>query len=107
MTFTLLMLGGTIVLMAVFAVATHVHETVNPMLAGETTMVGLADPASDTLAGHHATTPPPVGEMGEWSLRTVSALRDAEELLDCLEAQGYKERELVILGKSSFAVRWR
>jgi hypothetical protein len=104
MTFALVLLAGTIALMAVFVVATHVHETVNPILAGETTMVGLGDPASDTLAGHHSATPAP---SGDWHLRTVAGLRDAEELLDCLEAQGFKERELVMLGKASFAVRWR
>jgi hypothetical protein len=104
MTLALVALSGTLALLAVSVVATQVHETVNPMLTGETTMVGLGDPASDTLAGHHSATPAP---EGDWQLRTVSGLRDAEELLDCLEAQGYKERELVILGKASFAVRWR
>jgi hypothetical protein len=104
MTLALVMIAGTIALTAVFVVATQVHETVNPVLTDETTMVGLADPASDTLCGQHSATPAPAGE---WCLRTVSRLRDAEELLDCLEAQGYHERELVILGQASFAVRWR
>jgi len=104
MTLALVMMAVTIALMAVSVVATQVRETVNPMLAGETTMVGLGDPASDTLAGQHNATPAPAGD---WHLRTVVSLRDAEALLDCLEGQGYKERELVILGKASFAVRWR
>ena len=39
---------------------------------------------SDTLAGHHKHARP----AGDWRLRTVSGLRDAEELLDCLEEQG-------------------
>lgn len=104
MTLALVMMTVTIALMAVSVVATQVQDTVNPTLAGETTMVGLGDPASDTLAGHHNATPAPAGD---WQLRTVVSLRDAEQLLDCLEAQGYKERELVILGKASFAVRWR
>lgn len=104
MTLALVMIAATIALTAVFVVATQVHETVNPVMAGETTMVGLGDPASDTLSGHRSATPAPAGD---WHLRTVAGLRDAEELLDCLEAQGYKDRELVILGKASFAVRWR
>ena len=88
---------------AVFVVATQVNETVSPVLTGETTMVGLGDPARIHFP---ATTMPPPPRRATGS-RTVAGLRDAEELLDCLEAQGYKARELVILGKASFAVRWR
>ena len=104
MTLTLALMAVTIALTAVFVVATQTQEIVNPILAGETTLAGLGDPSADTLAGHHSATPAPAGD---WQLRTVAGLRDAEELLDCLEAQGYKYRELVILGKASFAVRWR
>jgi len=104
MTLTLLLIGGMIALTAVFVVATQVADTVNPFVAGEATEVGLADPAADTLTAEHAVTPMPAGE---WELRTVASLRDAEELLDCLERHGVAERELVILGKASFAVRWR
>ena len=43
----------------------------------------------------------------EWQLTTVNDLTAAEELLDCLENQGIAERELVVLGDSCFAVRWR
>ncbi|HJZ56853.1 MAG TPA: hypothetical protein VKE74_17930 [Gemmataceae bacterium] len=73
-------------------------------LAGEQTVVGLGDPASDTL--------PCTGERAqpsgtEWQVTTVASLSAAEQLLDCLEAQGYAEREMVILGNSSFAIRWR
>jgi hypothetical protein len=56
----------------------------------------------------------PVGESesapaspGAWHQIVVSALRDAEDLLDALEVQGCEHRELVILGEASFAVRWR
>ena len=104
MTFALVMIALTIALLAVFVVATEVHEIVNPVLTHETTIVGLSDPAADTLAGQHNATPAPAGD---WQIRTVAGLRDAEELMDSLEAQGYKERELVMLGKASFAVRWR
>ena len=40
-------------------------------------------------------------------MTAVNDLTDAEDLLDCLENQGIDERELVILGNSCFAVRWR
>ena len=104
MTLTLFLIGGMIALTAVFVVATQVEEAVNPFLAGEATSVELADPAAVTLTAVHAVTPPPVGE---WELRTLSSLADAQDLLDCLERHGIAERELVILGKASFAVRWR
>jgi hypothetical protein len=61
-------------------------------------------PASETLAGHNGKISP---THSDWQLATVSALCDAEEMLDHLECQGYKERELLILGNSCFAVRWR
>jgi hypothetical protein len=95
--------GGIIAFSAVFVVATQVEETVNPLLADDSS-TGLADPAADTLAGHHPITPPPIGD---WQLCTVASLREAEAVLDCLEQQGVAEREQVIHGNSSFAVRWR
>lgn len=42
-----------------------------------------------------------------WNERIVTALCDAEDLLDWLEARGHEDRELVILGAAAFAVRWR
>jgi len=44
---------------------------------------------------------------GEWQRATVATLRDAEELLDALENRGYSERELIEIGNSCIAVRWR
>lgn len=107
MTLSLILIGGIIALTAVFVVATQLQETVNPILAAEARgagLLGLSDPAADTLAGHYAATPPPAGD---WQLRTLSSLCEAQDLLDCLEHHGIAERELVILGKASFAVRWR
>jgi hypothetical protein len=106
MTPTLLMIVGvTIAITAVCVVASRAYDVIaEPALAGETTAVGLADPAAETLGGHnevHTTT------QSDWQLTTVSDLCDAEDLLDCLEYQGYTERELLILGNSCFAVRWR
>ena len=42
-----------------------------------------------------------------WHSATVSDLSAAEELLDRAEEEGYKERELLVLGNSTFLVRWR
>ncbi len=75
---------------------------VHAVLAGQGTAVGLADPAADTVAGGQRTP-----SRTEWQLTTVSDLTAAEDLLDSLEAHGYAERELVVLGNSCFAVRWR
>ncbi len=91
--------GVLLGMMAVYVLTPKSEEVV---LAGENTVVGLADPSADTLAsGHHQTT------GTDWHLTTVTSLHDAEELLDLLEYQGYTERELVVLGNSSFVVRWR
>ncbi|QJW96852.1 hypothetical protein [Frigoriglobus tundricola] len=73
-------------------------------LAGETTISSSADPAAETLTSGRDLAPV---TRTEWQLTTVSALSDAEELLDVLENQGVNERELVVLGNSCFAVRWR
>ncbi len=107
MTPTLLMIVGvTIAITAVCVVANRAYDVIaDPALVGETTAVGLADPATETLSGgqreKHASV------ESDWQLTTVSDLCDAEELLDCLEYQGYTERELLILGNSCFAVRWK
>lgn len=42
-----------------------------------------------------------------WQTVTVEDLTLARDLLDWLEAAGYAERELVLIGDSSFVVRWR
>lgn len=100
MTLTILAIAGMLVgVAAVYAVVTKPAEA----LAGETT-ISDAVAAADTLA-----TGRPVEPLArtEWHLTTVSALCDAEDLLDALEVQGFEERELVVLGNSCFAVRWR
>jgi hypothetical protein len=103
MLFTLLTVAGvTIALSAVYVFATTTEPVES--LAGETTLANSADPAAETLtSGRHDG---PVAR-NDWHLTTVSALCDAEELLDVLECQGVAERELVVLGNSCFAVRWR
>jgi len=76
--------------------------TVNPFASPTT-----ADPAAETLpqACDVEQTTAPIGTP--WQTKTLSNLRHVEDLLDCLEAQGIKEREVHILGESTFAVRWR
>lgn len=92
---------------AVAVTAVHVFATKAESvesLAGETTLANSADPAAETLASDRPFVP---AQRSDWQLTTVSALSEAEELLDVLECQGVTERELVILGNSCFAVRWR
>jgi hypothetical protein len=64
----------------------------------------LADPAADTIAG--SSSPSDQGRT-DWKFATLDNLRDAEDFLDSLEAQGVEHRELVILANACFAVRWR
>src|SRR5688572_15709894 len=42
-----------------------------------------------------------------WNSAVASDLSTAEELLDWAEGEGYRERELVVVGNSTFLVRWR
>jgi hypothetical protein len=104
MTLALLLGGLALTLAAVFMVAQRTSAVVEPVLAGETTLVGLSDPTADTLAGPIVT---PAPRRTDWQLTTVNTLSDAEELLDSLESHGYADRELVVMGNSCFAVRWR
>lgn len=103
MTITLLILAvSAVAVTAAYAVATRTAE---PALAGQTTAVGLGDAAAETLRSTGDRLLPRVGT--DWQLTTVDDLTAAEDLLDQLENQGYAERELVVLGNSSFAIRWR
>lgn len=71
-------------------------------LSGQSTVVGLADAAGDTVAEDRV-----APRSTDWQLTAVDDLGAAEDLLDCLEAHGYAERELVVTGNATFAVRWR
>jgi len=97
-----LLIAGTAVTLGFLCVV--ISQATSPALASEQTMVGLGDPASETL-GHDPD--PPAAVRNDWQMTTLDDLTDAEDLLDCLENQGVEDRELVILGDSSFAVRWR
>lgn len=104
MALVLLLLGGIAITVVAVSVFSGRGYAVEPALAGETTAVGLADPAAETLGNHSGTNG---STTSEWNLATVSALCDAEDMLDYLEVQGHSERELLVLGNSCFAVRWR
>jgi hypothetical protein len=45
--------------------------------------------------------------QNDWRMTTFYALHDAEQMLDRLENQGFTERELIVMGHSQFAVRWK
>jgi hypothetical protein len=101
MTIALLITAGALLSIGtlyVFAMQTVTH----PALASENTAIGLHD-ASDTLINSGS----PMQARADWQLTTVDDLTDAEDLLDSLEAHGHVDRELVVLGNSCFAVRWR
>lgn len=102
MPITLLLIAGIVI--AVAAVCVTIARPCETALAGETTAVGLADAGAETLVGNHG-----AGDLPRqnWQMTTVSALCEAEDILDSLEAHGIAERELVVLGNSCFAVRWR
>jgi hypothetical protein len=98
---TVLIVTGTAVsLTTLYVIATQ--AAVRPALAGDNTLVGLADPAAETMRSDSPSRP-----RADWQLATVDDLTDAEDLLDSLECRGYEDRELVVLGNSCFAVRWR
>jgi hypothetical protein len=98
---TLLAVATLVAITAVFIFSTKSQAP--QTLPGETTL-STAEDASETLSSSN---PYPAPVRSDWQLTTVAALHDAEELLDVLENQGFAERELVVLGNSTFAVRWR
>jgi len=98
---TLVIFAGAVASFTAAYVMTS-QSDVHTALASDNTVVGLGDPAAETRVGG-----PPNRARIDWQLTTVESLTSAEDLLDCLEAQGYEDREVVILGNSRFAVRWR
>jgi hypothetical protein len=92
--------GAAVSLTALYVMATQ--AAARPALAGENTVVGLADPSAETLR-----IDAPARPRADWQLATVHNLSEAEDILDSLEAHGCEDRELVVLGNSCFAVRWR
>jgi|SRR5579872_2440084 len=104
MMLTILLISGiTIAVVAVSSITNKVYDLAETASIGENTCVGLGDPAADTMIGNGTST----SLKSDWNLTTVNALCDAEDFLDHLEMQGHAERELLVLGNSCFAVRWR
>lgn len=95
-----IVVGAGILFTATYVASTHILW--EPASASESTSVGLGDSAADTLSGGDSAV-----MRREWQVTTVTTLREAEDLLDSLEAKGFGERELVILGNDAFAIRWR
>jgi len=96
----LIVVGAAVSLTALYVMATQ--ASAQPALAGQNTAVGLADPSAETQVGGSSTP-----ARTDWQLKTLDDLTDAEDLLDSLESSGYQDRELIVLGNSCFAVRWR
>lgn len=91
--------GAAVSLTVLYVMATQ--AAVRPAMVGDNTAVGLADPAAQTCIDA------PSRIRTEWQLTTVDNLSRAEDLLDSLEARGFADRELVVLGNSCFAIRYR
>lgn len=102
---TLTLMVAAVAALGVIAYYVVAVRTAEPALIGDTTVVGLGDAAAETLRNspEHRFT----HRIADWQLTSVDDLTAAEDLLDALENQGYTERELVVMGNSSFAVRWR
>lgn len=111
MTLTLLLVAAAVAVTAAFMVSSksdiHAvlagdHPTGQTSLSGQNTLVGLGDPAAETLSGGSGKK-----ARADWGMATLTTLAEAEDVLDWAENHGFAERELVVLGNSSFAVRWR
>lgn len=61
------------------------------------------DPSADTMAGEAET----VFADDGWTVITLTSLSEVEDLLDCLEAQKFAQREVRVMGNSRFRVRWK
>jgi hypothetical protein len=65
---------------------------------------------SETLTFNLATIEMPCltpAKHPRWSSALVGSLTEAEQLLDVIEADRYRERELLVQGSRAFVVRWR
>jgi hypothetical protein len=103
MTLTLLLCAAVIVFTAL-CVGTKPFDANATVVLDEKPPLPLSDPSVEALTGNSGTALPVVSE---WHVIQVDTLRDAEDVLDSLEAQGVEHRELIILGNATFAVRWR
>lgn len=98
--------ASIVTLVVLYAVATRTDAVPAGVVDPFQPTVG-SDPSADTLPTGCAmskTTPP---ASADWQVATLTNLSQVEDLLDSLEANGFAEREVLALGNSSFAVRWR
>jgi len=103
MTFTLT-IAAVAAVIACYVAATR-NSAMHPAVAG-VGPVGLADPAAETVGGG-ANVQPGITAPGQWQVTTVDNLSTAEDMLDLLEARGFGDRELIVMGNRCFAIRWR
>ncbi|MBN9121412.1 MAG: hypothetical protein J0I06_20050 [Planctomycetes bacterium] len=97
---------GVAVAAVIVAVVLIVHARARrsaPATDGTTDPVARPDRAPPSGSREHAALSAP----NVWRVAIVSDLSAAEELLDAVEGEGYQERELIVLGDSTFLVRWR
>jgi hypothetical protein len=64
-------------------------------------------PAKPTIADTLTSDAETVFVDDGWSVATLTRLCDVEDLLDCLEAQNFAQREVRVLGNDCFRVRWK
>ena len=98
--------ASIVTLVVLYAIATRTDAVPAGVVDPFQPAVG-SDPSADTLPTGCAmskTTPP---TATDWQVTTLTNLSQVEDLLDCLEANGFAEREVLTLGNATFAVRWR
>lgn len=91
---------------ALYAVATR--NVLQPATVEPFAIPAGHDPSADTLPTTGSAllkTAQPA--TGEWKVTTIHNLTQVEDFLDSLEAHGVTEREILTLGDSTFAIRWR
>jgi hypothetical protein len=98
------LLGTVALALAAFLVAHVWLRRSAPATDGDLRLL-TARPEREPAGGsrEHA----PLADPCAWVSVVVSDLSAAEELLDRAEADGYRQRELVVMGTAAFLVRWR
>ena len=103
-TISIVLFAATIAAMSVVATRSAVSEAAFASPFGS---IGLRDQSADTLQGGTAFRVFPPAAPGEWQVLTCDTLRDVENTLDSLENHGIRDREVVAMSNSCFAVRWK
>jgi hypothetical protein len=102
------LLGGTVATVLAAAVAVLVLHTLARRSAPvtDTASTAVAEPGAGEAPGGSREFAALL-DPDAWQCEVVFDLATATTLLDRAEADGYEERELVVLGPSAFLVRWR